>query len=223
MNFSLSLAYILMPVSIALSFLWAPPAAVLGETSRIIYFHVPSAWVAVLAFAVAGIFSVINLLRPGKFFIIDEKAKNSAVIGILFTLMALITGSIWAKLAWGSFWNWDPRQTSIVILLLIYIAYLSLWSALEDNPSRGKITSAYLIISFFLVPLFVFAIPRMYPSLHPDPIINSQRQVNLDPDIRLALFFSAVSFTILYFYLFSLANRISILKFRIEEKKYDSA
>ena len=216
------LFYILMPVSIILAFLWAPPAQILGEASRIMYFHVPCAWVSTLAFIISGIASIIFIYdKKKRFTFIEDKAHNSAVIGLMFTVLTVITGSIWAKISWGSYWNWDPRETSIVILLLIYIAYFSLRASLENNPNRGRLTSAYLIFAMVTVPFLMFVIPRVYTSLHPDPIINPQRKINLDPAMRLTLTFTMVSFTLLFFYIFSLTNRLTGIKHKIEEKEYE--
>ncbi len=202
-----------MPLSIVLAFLWAPAAEVLGESSRILYFHVPVAWVSVLAFLVAALGSAIYLYDKGsKYPLMEAKFHNSAVLGIFFSVLAAVTGSIWAKLMWGSYWNWDPRETSILLLLLIYIAYFTLRSALRENPSRGRICASYLIFAMTTVPFFVFVIPRMYPSLHPDPVINPQMEVRLDQDMRAALLANLISFTLLYFYLYTMSNRVSRLR-----------
>jgi heme exporter protein C len=147
----------------------------------------------------------------------DEKAYNSAAIGFAFTIMTVITGSIWAKISWGTFWNWDPRETSIVIILLIYIAYFSLRGSLPDNEKRGRIGSAYLILAMVTLPFFVFLVPRLYPSLHPDPIINADQKIYLDGRMKGTLVVAIVTFSILYCYLFDLMNRILILRKKIEE------
>lgn len=203
--------FIIMPISIILTFLWAPRAALLGETGRILYYHVPFAWIAVLAFIISGFLSVINIFDSKKrYSFLDEKSSNSASIGFLFSILTVVTGSIWAKSAWGSYWNWDPRETSALVLLLIYTAYFSLRSSLSDNAAREKICSSYLIFAMATVPFFVFIIPRMYPSLHPDPIINAQKKILLDERMKITLFFCVVSFTMLYFYLYNILNRISL-------------
>jgi heme exporter protein C len=213
---------ILMSLSVILALLWAPPAAILGESSRVIFFHVPLAWVSVLAFFVSGVSSVIYLLdRERRFYLVDEKSHNSAALGMLFTLLATITGAIWSKLSWGSYWNWDPRQTSIVVLILIYLAYFSLRTALQGNPNRGKITSVYLIIALFTVPFFVFIVPRVYPSLHPDPIINPDRKIHLEDRMKITLIFAMVSFTFFYFYLFNVLNRVSRITRKLEDRYYE--
>ena len=218
----LNIVYILMPVSIFLAFLWAPPAEVLGESSRILYFHVPLAWVSTLAFIFSGIASILYLYdKEKKFSLLEEKAYNSASLGMLFTILTIITGSIWAKINWGVYWNWDPRETSIIILLLIYVAYFSLRAALANNPNKGRIVSVYLIFTMAVAPFFIFVIPRIYPSLHPDPIINPERKMNLDNAMLTTLLFSLSSFTILYCYFLSLSNRLSQLSNKIEEKYHE--
>ena len=128
------LVHIAMPATVVMAFLYAPAADVHGETGRLLFFHVPLAWIAALAFAVAGAFSIAHLAdRKGRFAHLDARARHSASVGLAATVLATATGSVWAKMSWGSYWNWDPRETSIVILMLIYIAYFSL-----DSCAGGK-------------------------------------------------------------------------------------
>lgn len=215
------LVFILMPVVIYMAFIWAPPAAILGEASRIIYFHVPVAWVSVVAFIIAGIQSILLLASGKKRVEREYMAYNAALSGMFFTVITVITGSVWAKLSWGSYWNWDPRETSIVVLMLIYIAYLSLYSSLKGNSNRGEISAVYLIIAMITMPFLVFIIPRIYPSLHPDTIINQDKKIHLEAVMRVTLFTSIVTFTILYGYIYRLMNRITSLELKSEEKHYD--
>lgn len=215
------LVFIFMPVVIYMAFMWAPPAAILGDASRILYFHVPVAWVSVAAFIVSGVQSILFLVTENKRKEREYMAYNSAAAGMIFTILTVITGSIWAKLSWGSYWNWDPRETSIVVLMLIYIAYLSLYSSLKEHPNRGGISSVYLIIAMITMPFFIFIIPRIYSSLHPDTIINQEGKIHLEPAMRITLFSSIVTFTLLYGYIYRLMNRISRLEIKAEEKHYD--
>ncbi|OHD68986.1 MAG: hypothetical protein A2W19_06950 [Spirochaetes bacterium RBG_16_49_21] len=211
--------YILMPLAILMAFLWAPSAEILGDFSRIIYFHVPLAWVSVLAFLVSGVLSAAYLFdKKQRYPWLDEKAFNSASIGMAFALLAVITGSLWAKLTWGSFWNWDPRETSIVVILLIYIAYFSLRSALAGNDRRGVIGSSYLILAMMTLPFFVFLAPRIYDSLHPETIINADRTPHLDDRMRMTLLISIFAFTSLYAYILHLMNRALAVAKRLEEE-----
>ncbi|MBP7734702.1 MAG: cytochrome c biogenesis protein CcsA [Spirochaetes bacterium] len=215
--------YILMPVAIVMAFLWAPAAEILGDASRIIYFHVPIAWVSILSFVVAGLLSILFLADRGRRFSgLDEKAHNSATIGLACTVMTVITGSIWARISWGVFWNWDPRETSIVIILLIYIAYFSIQGALGSNENRGRIGSAYLILAMITLPFFAFLVPRIYPSLHPDPIINADRTIFLDGRMRATLAVAIGSFTLLFCHILSIMNRITRIQHQIEETSHEA-
>lgn len=165
--------YVLIPLNIFLALKWAPPVRGLGDLSRILFFHVPWAWVSLLAFLIAALYSLIYLFdKKNKFYSLEKKSYNSAFLGIIFTILTIVSGSCWAKLSWGSFWNWDPRETSIVVLLLIYIAYFSLLSSMPDSEKKHKIGAIYLILAIIIAPFFMFVIPRIYPSLHPDPFYN---------------------------------------------------
>ena len=208
-----------MLLTIALAFLWVPSADILGHSSRIIYFHVPVAWVSVLAFIVSGVLSIAYLRdRDGKYRLLEERAHASASIGLAFTILTIISGSIWAKISWGSFWNWDPRERTIVVLFLIYIAYFVLRSALADNPDKRKISSAYMIFTMAVMPLFIFVIPRMYDTLHPDTIVNTQRKIKMAFEMRMVLLLGAVSFTLLYVLLYKISTKILFMKKTIEER-----
>ena len=211
-----------MPAVFLMALLWAPPAEFLGEASRILYFHVPVAWLSVISFAVAGYHSIRILISGNGIEEREYKSYNAAYAGIVFTILTVVTGSIWAKISWGSYWNWDPRETSIVILMLIYTSYFSLYSALKDNVNRSRISSVYLLIAMITMPFFVFIIPRVYPSLHPDTIINAEKKVHLDSAMRLTLFISVAVFTLFYGYIFNLMNRISSLELKLQEKQNDN-
>jgi len=188
------------------SFFYAQPALGLGEVSRIIYYHVPAAWVAVLAYLVAMI-SALRYLRT-RDISHDTAAAISAELGTLFAVVATVTGAIFAKVTWGAYWNWDPRQTSITVLLLIYGAYFALRSAVDDDQRRAGLSSVYAILAFFTVPFLVFVVPRVYASLHPDPILNVDRKINMDARMLQVFLASLVGFTGLYWWMYSLKLRI---------------
>lgn len=192
------------------AFLYVPPALGLGDLSRIIFFHVPLAWVGVLAYLVSMLNGVRYLRRPKMIF--DRKAAFNAEIGFVFTLLATVTGAIFARNTWGMYWNWDPRQTSIFILLIIYGAYFLLRSAVEDEERRASMASVYSIIAFISVPFLVFIIPRIYMSLHPDPLINVEGQLKMDTRMLHVFLASLAGFTGVYFWISSLYGRIAVLK-----------
>ncbi len=217
MTAKLLLLFAMMPACIVMAFLWAPAAEILGESSRLLYFHVPLAWVSALAFIVAGIASAVHLSDgSGRYPALPELAYGSTEIGLLFTALATVAGAVWSKLSWGAYWNWDPRQTSIVALLLIYIAYVSLYSALHGNPNRSRIVSAYLVLATVTVPFFMFVVPRVFPSLHPNPIINPERRILLETSMKITLGLSIIAHTLLYAYLLDLKRRLAALREKTE-------
>jgi heme exporter protein C len=168
-------------------------------------------WIAVLSFLMSMINSVKYLRKRDVIF--DLKAYSTAEVGFIFTILATVTGSLWAKFNWGSFWNWDPRETSIFILLLIYGAYFSLRSAIENPEQKAKLSSVYSIIAFVTVPFFVFIMPRIVESLHPaDSIVDSRGKINMNPVMLSIFLFSLMSFTFLYFWILNVKVRSEKLK-----------
>jgi heme exporter protein C len=148
----------------------------------------------------------------------DLKATASAEIGTIFTILATVTGMIWAKLNWGSFWNWDPRETSIFILLLIYGAYFALRSALENEELKARLSSVYSIIAFITVPFFVFILPRLLTGLHPGssndnssgPVVSTQANtLNFLQQITFSLGFTSIS--LIFFWMLNIRYRMKKL------------
>ncbi|NIV03972.1 cytochrome C biogenesis protein [Candidatus Saccharibacteria bacterium] len=197
---------VLMTVVIIAAFLYAPRAKDLGESTRILFFHVPCAWVATLAFFISAIFSIRYLRKESARD--DIWSYSAAHIGLIFTILATVSGAIWAKEIWHSYWNWDPRQTSIFILLLIYAAYFALRSAVEEEDKQARLGAVYSIIAAVTVPFFMFIIPRIYESLHPDPLINTEGQINMDTKMRNVFFASMIGFTLLFYWILRLKVEI---------------
>ena len=200
---------------IVAAFLWAPLVPVLGETTRVLYFHIPAAWVTVVALAWSMGHSILYLRSRRMEH--DHQAAAAAEIGILFCVVATISGSLWAKAMWGSYWNWDPRETSIFFVLLVYAAYLALRSAIEEEERRARLSAVYSAIAFVSVPFLIFVVPRIYFSLHPDPIINPRGKLDMDPRIRIVFFAMLVGFTALFFWLQSLRVRVARLEHRLDQ------
>lgn len=189
-----------------------PDIPALGDKARVLYFHVPMSWISVLAFFMSMWYSIRYLkTREADY---DLKSYSSAQLGFLFCILATATGSLWAKFNWGSFWNWDPRQTSIFILLMIYGAYFALRSAIDSDEQRAKLSSVYSIIAGVTVPFFVFIMPRLVESLHPDPIINSQGKIHMDSTMLTVFLTSLVGFTMLYLWILNMKFRLERLQFK---------
>jgi heme exporter protein C len=201
------LLFIAMGTMIVFSFITPAPQQQIGEESRIFYYHIPQAWICVLAFAMSMVYSIKYL--KSKNLKDDDNALVAAQLGFVFCFLATVSGSIFAKVTWGSFWNWDPRETSIFILLLIYGAYFALRGAIEIEEKRASLSAVYSIFAFVTVPFLVFVIPRLIPSLHPDDsIIDENLKFTMGPVVRTIFFSSLGLFTVLYFWIFNLAGRV---------------
>lgn len=197
-----------MAVIIWAAFLWTSPAQnFVGESSRIVFFHVPCSWVATLAFLLAAIYSALFLKR--RRIEDDDAAAGAARLGFLFCILATVTGSIFARVMWNAYWNWDPRETSIVLLLLIYGAYLGLRGAIEEPERRATLSAAYALVAFATVPFLMFAVPRMYASLHPDTVINARGKIEMSSGIKAVFFSSLAAHTALFFWIYGLDRKVS--------------
>jgi heme exporter protein C len=183
----------------------------LEEKARIIFFHVPTAWLSVVAFISSMIYGIKYLRK--KNLEDDIKSASAAGLGFMFCILATVTGAIWAKFSWGTYWNWDPRQTSIFVLLLIYGAYFALRSAVEIEEKRATLAAVYSIIAAVTMPFFIFIMPRILASLHPEPIINVQGKVYMNATMLVVFLASLAGFTGLYFWMWALhvrAQRIDL-------------
>ncbi|NJP04807.1 MAG: cytochrome c biogenesis protein CcsA [Chloroflexaceae bacterium] len=148
-------------------FLWIPQYEGLGNAGRIMILHVPTAWVSVLAFAVSAWYSAMYLWRGQA--VDDDRALAAAECGMLFTILATVTGAIFSQVVWGVYWNWDPRQTSIFVLMLIYAALFALRAAIEPKEQQRKLSAVFSLFAFVTVPFLIFVAPRMADStLHPN-------------------------------------------------------
>ena len=192
----------------------------LEEKAKIIFFHVPTSWLSVLAFLTSMVYGIKYLKHKN---LDDDSRSNAALqLGMVFTILATITGSVWAKFNWGSFWNWDPRETSIFILLLIYGSLFALRSAIENEDKRARLSAVYSIFAFLTVPFFIFIMPRIMTVLHPGsanddnagPIVDFKMNMNM----RIVFFVSMAAFTILYFWMWKLACKTIIIKEKLSNK-----
>ena len=190
----------------AIALLWAPLVPSLEETTRVLYFHIPVAWISVVALAWSMGHSLAYLIRRDIEH--DHHASAAAELGLVFCIAATISGSLWAKAMWGSYWNWDPRETSIFFLLLIYGAYLALRSSIEGEERRARLSAVYSAVAFVTVPFLMFIVPRIYFSLHPDPLISTTGKIHMDPRIRVSFFALLIGFTGLFAWMLSLRVRV---------------
>ena len=213
------LTFLAMAAVIFFSF-WLPaPQQQIGEASRIFYYHIPSAWLAVVAFGTSMVYSIMYLRRKNPDF--DDRAAIANALGLIFAILATVTGAVFAKVTWGTFWNWDPRQTSIFVLLLIYGAYFSLRGAIEVEEKKANLSAVYSIFAVPPAVFLVFIFPRLTPSLHPsDTVLGKDLEWNLVHPYGTIFIASMVLFTILYIWMFWIAARTYKLQ-RLQQEEED--
>lgn len=192
----------------------------LDERIKILNLHVPLAWIAVVAYLMSMIYSIRYLKTNDIKY--DIYNASAASLGTIFAILATVTGMLWAKFNWGNYWNWDPRQTSIFILIMIYAAFFALRSAIENEERRAKLSSVYSIISFVTVPFLVFVLPRLASGLHPGskddtnagPLVSAQSS-SLDSNLVWGFGLSLFALTIIYFWILNILVRTNKLNHKI--------
>ncbi|TET36028.1 MAG: cytochrome C assembly protein [Anaerolineales bacterium] len=207
-------------VALYLVLIWAPQEAIMGDVQRVFYFHVAAGWVGALAFLVTAIVGGIYLARGEQRW--DRIAVASVEIGVVFTFINIVTGSIWARPIWNTWWTWDPRLVTATIMLLIYIAYIMLRQGIEDPDRRARFGAVYGIVGFISVPI-TFASIRIFRTIHPVVVGSSDPTAlgafDMNAEMRVAFFFSLFTFTLIYITLLWYRLRLQQQKEKIEERK----
>ena len=190
---------VMMLIDLYLIFMVAPTDSVLGHVQRVFYFHVPIAIMSFLAFFVVFVGSIGHLVRRGTRW--DSVAHAAAEVGVVFVTLALITGVIWARPIWNTWWTWEPRLTTTLILWLIYVAYLMVRSFAPDQAKAAIYASVMGIVGFIDVPIVYYSVV-WWRSIHPSPVVGPFAQADaLDGTMALVLLFSFITFVFLFLYL----------------------
>ncbi len=188
-----------------------PADAAQGNVQRLMYVHVPAAWLAFLAFFVVFVMSALYLVQRDARW--DRVAASSAEIGVVFTALTLLLGMMWGKPTWGVWWTWDPRLTTTAILLAIYVGYLALRSFADDADKRARWSSIVGVIGFANVPIVYMSV-TWWRTLHQPP--SSPRSVS--PDILWTLMLNLAAFTLVYAYLMVRRVRLERLEGELEKR-----
>ena len=202
-----SLAVAGLGAGIVMAFGVAPREVTQGNVQRIMYLHVPSVWVAYLAFVVVFVASITYLAKRAD--AADRIAHASAEVGVLFTAVTIASGSIWGKPTWGTWWTWDARLTSVAILFVMYLGYLLLRGMIEDRERAARYSAVLGIIAALDLPLIHFSV-SWWRTLHQPPSIVKPGAATMPPVILAALLVNFVAFTLLYAYF--VAKRIDTLR-----------
>ncbi len=182
-----------------------------GDVQRLMYVHVPAAWLAFLAFFVVFLMSVLYLIQRDLRW--DRVAQSSAEIGVVFTVLTLALGSMWGKPTWGVWWTWDPRLTTTAIMLAIYVGYLAIRSFADDPDKRARWAAIVGIIGFANVPIVYLSV-IWWRTLHQPP--SSPRSVS--PEILWTLLFNLAAFTLVYIYLMMRRIKLARVEGELEQR-----
>jgi len=211
---------VLLTIAAYLALSYAPMEASMGNVQRVFYFHVATAWVGMLGFVAAGV-AGIAYLRTGKlkWDIIEVAAVE---LSLVFFLIAIVLGSIWARPAWNTWWTWEPRLTTAAITEMIYLAYFMLRGGIEDPNRRARFSAVYTLVGSISVPITFMAI-RFFRTIHPVVIGSESAQAqggfNMSPDMKIAFFFALFTFTIIFVDIFWHRIRLGNLQNKVEELK----
>jgi len=201
-------------VALLAALLYAPTEQTMGHAQRIFYFHVPSAWIAFVAFFVVCAASILFLWKRERKW--DILAVSSAELGVLFASLVLITGPLWAKTAWGIWWVWDARLTATLVLWLIYVGYLMLRAYVEEPERRARLSAVLGIVGAVDIPFIVLSV-QWWRTQHPSLILTQSG--GLEPEMVQTLMVALLSFSLVYVYLLLRRVRLERTRDSLEAMK----
>lgn len=197
-----------------MSVFYAPTEVVMGAVQRIFYFHISAGWVGGLAFLIAAVSGVCYLIRPRVE--LDAYGHAAVEIGLMFTIVNIATGSIWARPIWNTWWTWDPRLITASVMAVVYAGYLLLRRSITLPEARGRTSAGYAILSFLSVPLTFLSI-RLFRTLHPVVIVQEGGFEALSIKMMITLVICLVAFTLLFAVLMGHRLRLIRLQRKVEE------
>jgi heme exporter protein C len=197
-------------------FFWVPTEASMGIVQRIFYIHLPAAWVAFFAFGIVAICSAVYLwLGEEK---VDHAARAAAEGGMIFTTIVLTSGPLWARLAWGTWWTWEPRLTLTLLLWFIYLGYFLVRSSTENRERGRKFAAVVGIVGALNIPLIHMSV-LWFRSLHPQPVVARTDGPQLHPDMATTVFTALGAWTLVFLSLFLLRYGVARLEAQAERRE----
>ena len=200
---------IIISIGLIEALIISPEDYIQSHSVRIMYVHVPSAWISLGTFSIIAILSVITLVFKNKFFPLI--VKSLAPSGLVFNVIALVTGSIWGKPTWGTWWAWDARITSMLILALFYLMYILAWRIFEDREQVNKITSWIAIIGLINVPIIKFSVD-WWSTLHQPASINLLSKTSIHPSMLVPLTIMTAAFALFSLLIFLMKYNTELIK-----------
>jgi len=215
-----------IPVTIIclyLVFIWSPVERIMGPVQKIFYFHVAAAMICYLAFFIVFLFSALYLFTKKRKY--DLLAGVSGELGVLFTVIVLITGPIWARSAWNTWWTWEPRLTTTLILFFMYVAYLVIRNLEMEWQKKARLSGVFGIIGLINIPIVHFSVQWWGSTLHPQVIAEQDTgSSGLEPSMYFTLMFSLFTLSLIYFILLQKgynAEKLKLYAQKMKNRKYE--
>ncbi|MBZ9937990.1 heme ABC transporter permease [Mesorhizobium sp. BR1-1-16] len=207
-----SAAILVLGIGLYLGLFVAPPDYQQGETVRIMFIHVPAAWLSMFGYGLMAVSALGTLVWRHP--LADVAARAIAPVGAAFTLIALITGSLWGKPMWGTWWEWDARLTSVLVLFLMYLGLIALWNAIEDPNRAGRVAAVLILVGSVNLPIIKFSVD-WWNTLHQGASVFRMGGSTIDPSLLYPLLICAIGATLLFLALVIMAMKNEILRRRI--------
>lgn len=213
----LSITVVVSIIASYAAYVAAPAEETMGDLYRIFYIHTPSAWVCYLTLGISLLASILFLAK--RKIVYDTLAEVSAILGLIYGVVALVTGSIWANAVWGVYWNWDPRETTTLILWIAYMGYISLRLSIGNVEKRALTSAVYNVLAFSTIPLSYLSI-RLWQSLHPQLIVPGSG-LSITPPMMETLLLNLIASSLVYIYLLRMAYDSRSLQTRVDTLTYE--
>ncbi|MCB1000760.1 MAG: cytochrome c biogenesis protein CcsA [Acidimicrobiales bacterium] len=217
-----ALTLVAMAVLTLFGLVISPADQVQGDSVRILYVHVGTVWVAYLAFVVTAISSAAYLWRRTSSLTWDRIAGASAEIGVLFMAVTLLTGALWGRISWGTFWVWDARVTTTAFLFITYVGYLAVRGLGGSHQQRARRSAVVALLAVLEIPLVHFSV-KLWRSVHQDASVAGRGDVTLDDTMLFTLLLGVVAFTMLYAWYVLHRQRVLAMEDAIDDKGLDLA
>jgi heme exporter protein C len=208
--------------ALGMVFLYAPLEATMNYVQKIFYFHIANAWIGMLGFLAAAVAGILYLVKHDQKWDIIELA--AVEISLVFFLIAIVAGSIWARPTWGAYWTWEPRLTTAAILEMVYVAYLLLRQGIDDPDRRARFSAVYTLVGAISVPITFMSI-RLFRTIHPVVIGSNPAATtgsfDMTAKMLVTMFFALFSFSIIFIDLFWHRIRLGQLAQNVEQLKLE--
>lgn len=209
---TVALAAVLTAIGLYMAFFLAPEDYQQGETVRIMFIHVPAAWLAMFSYTLMTASAIGTLVW--KHPLADVSAKAAAPLGAAFSLLTLITGSLWGKPTWGTWWIWDARLTSVLVLFIMYLGLIALWNVIEEPAKAARAAAVMILVGFINIPIIKFSVD-WWNTLHQPASVLRIGGPSIHNDILIPLLVMALAFTFIFMSLHFSAMRNEIMRRRV--------